>query len=802
MKTKLLLFIILLCSAYLSRAQLAIGQSVVTESGTNLDDQVVKIFDVSLPSTDVNGPGNNWGLPNTIYSNWYVQDLGQVFGLAINTQSDSPNHVIYASASQIYGATAIETPTTVAYNNGFREFKYIATGVVTFNDNTPLVWELNPNPAIIGGGRKALVVSTTSTTFPPTTPNAIFNRGTAIGNICYDKDHDQIFVTNMEDGRIYRIDASTGAIKSRYDPFKPYHDNGVSEFVPLVDRLWGIAYKRNKLYFASWREDYGHQSDADTNGVYSVNIDNTPGPTYGEFTGSGVSSVAPGDLVDPYPTEEITFGNNNAIVPIKLPPFALQQYSNPIASIQISADGQTMLLGERTMFDAYDDGTYAAFAAWAHRARVLRYDISGSTWTASTQDYFVGDGYVNNYLGGIFQSTNCAGGVDFGYNDTATVIHCEKMVWATGDALKLPPDRYTGINEAVYGIAGIPSSGNTTWDNSGGSPSTAVNNSSIYQDIFYQYGSDQGNKSRPGDVVVYRDPCSCFRMITLNANGPPCTCGGACSVWKIFGGSAPYDYHWSTGETTSGIGGLCPGNLYTLTLTDANGCTATGGINIPGPAPMVLVMSETDASCSNICDGTVSVNVQLGAMPYSFEWSNSGGISTPDSKIGGVCSGDYSVTVTDAHGCTASASITVNAASAPTGYLNVPDSVCLKDSIIIFFGGGYYYRFIIDGQPDQNYFHDDIANRMVVTKNDLTLGCHLIQLVVSMDETFLCTDTVSDSVCVFNCSICDSVIGHAALVKSKTGALSYEFYDNWSREPNYVNWYVDGVKQDQTTPSG
>ncbi|MBK9399816.1 MAG: gliding motility-associated C-terminal domain-containing protein [Bacteroidetes bacterium] len=114
------------------------------------------------------------------------------------------------------------------------------------------------------------------------------------------------------------------------------------------------------------------------------------------------------------------------------------------------------------------------------------------------------------------------------------------------------------------------------------------------------------------------------------------------------GGTSPYTYIWSNGANTSSINNLTAGT-YTVTITDANGCTSATPVSITQPAAALAISANTtNISCRNVPTGTITTNVTGGTSPYSYQWNN--GMST--SSLNNLSSGSYTVTVTDAQGCT------------------------------------------------------------------------------------------------------------------------------------------------------
>jgi archaellum component FlaF (FlaF/FlaG flagellin family) len=125
----------------------------------------------------------------------------------------------------------------------------------------------------------------------------------------------------------------------------------------------------------------------------------------------------------------------------------------------------------------------------------------------------------------------------------------------------------------------------------------------------------------------------------------------------VTGGTGSYTYSWNTVpvQTTATATGLAAGS-YTVTVTDENGCTKTAEVTITQPDVIVVNITGTGTDCSNVTGSATVTSVTGGVGPYTYLWSP-GGQTTP--SITGLGEGTYTVTVTDANGCTKTASYTV-----------------------------------------------------------------------------------------------------------------------------------------------
>ncbi len=122
----------------------------------------------------------------------------------------------------------------------------------------------------------------------------------------------------------------------------------------------------------------------------------------------------------------------------------------------------------------------------------------------------------------------------------------------------------------------------------------------------------------------------------------------------ISGGILPYTYAWSNGAVTSSVNVVS--GSYCVTVTDAQGCTISDCGQVINPPLLTLNITKTDVSVVAGTDGTATANTTGGTAPLSYLWSDGQtGATATD-----LSSGTYSVTVTDANGCTISGTITVS----------------------------------------------------------------------------------------------------------------------------------------------
>lgn len=177
----------------------------------------------------------------------------------------------------------------------------------------------------------------------------------------------------------------------------------------------------------------------------------------------------------------------------------------------------------------------------------------------------------------------------------------------------------------------------------------------------------------PDTVLVTPGPPSLNQPNFIVTN-PLCNgdCNGSITV-NPSNGTAPFNYVWTIGQNTQTINNLCAGN-YSVTITDVNGCSITAGATIIDPAALVApLMAATNPVCVGDCNGTATANPIDGIAPYTFLWNN--GQITPTAT--NLCSGTYSVVVTDANGCIATNNIAlINPPPVLLGSIAGLDTIC------------------------------------------------------------------------------------------------------------------------------
>lgn len=186
----------------------------------------------------------------------------------------------------------------------------------------------------------------------------------------------------------------------------------------------------------------------------------------------------------------------------------------------------------------------------------------------------------------------------------------------------------------------------------------------------YTISATDANGCVDATTVVIQEPTP----FDVAAAVTPVACQGDASGaidLTVLGATPGYTYAWSNNATTQDINGLVAGS-YSVTITDANGCTFTDTYEITTNSAINIVGAATSATCNGAATGAINISVEGGSGNYAFQWSNNA--TTED--LSGLVAGDYTVTVTDANECDAVATFTVTEPDAIELTITAPSITC------------------------------------------------------------------------------------------------------------------------------
>jgi gliding motility-associated-like protein len=134
---------------------------------------------------------------------------------------------------------------------------------------------------------------------------------------------------------------------------------------------------------------------------------------------------------------------------------------------------------------------------------------------------------------------------------------------------------------------------------------------------------------------------------------------GSASI-AVSGGTSPYTYSWSPSGGSAATASSLAAGTYTVTVTDANSLSDTAVVTISQPNALASTLtSSTNVACFGTSTGAIDLSVSGGVGPFTYSWSGPSSFSATTQDLSGLAAGTYSVTVTDANGCTTPRTVTL-----------------------------------------------------------------------------------------------------------------------------------------------
>jgi len=228
-------------------------------------------------------------------------------------------------------------------------------------------------------------------------------------------------------------------------------------------------------------------------------------------------------------------------------------------------------------------------------------------------------------------------------------------------------------------------------------PRLLICGSAPVDSISYSWSNGQKTKTATGlaggtYTVNMSLGCGVFYQDTVTIQGPPLllvnaqavsptSCIASTGVAKavVTGAEGSVTYNWSTGASSATAKNLAAGT-YTITVTDAGGCSSTSSATINPSIPPVATASELANTTCKKSIGVAGVTATGGTGTLTYSWSN----GSKSTTISGLAAGLYTVTVVDSMGCSAISIADIRSPGQPgvsiTSNINsvCGDSVCVK----------------------------------------------------------------------------------------------------------------------------
>lgn len=266
----------------------------------------------------------------------------------------------------------------------------------------------------------------------------------------------------------------------------------------------------------------------------------------------------------------------------------------------------------------------------------------------------------------------------------------------------------------------------------------------------YMVTISDGNGCSIVDSAIVTEPM----LLVYTDSVTSINCGGDSSgavIISVLGGTSPYTYNWTNGESTATIDTLKIGT-YAVTITDNNGCSLTNSYTITQPTAFSLFVSSTDITCNGLANGTATASVIGGSGPRTFVWSN----SLTTASVSNLTGGKYYVTATDSLGCTQIDSVNIIEPIQLTATSNASNLSCNGDfsgSIDLTVSGGTRpYTYLWSSSAITEDISNLAAAKYLVTITDGN-NCQIIDsTTINQPDTIALVASIQQVLCTADSS--------------------------------------------------
>lgn len=248
------------------------------------------------------------------------------------------------------------------------------------------------------------------------------------------------------------------------------------------------------------------------------------------------------------------------------------------------------------------------------------------------------------------------------------------------------------------------------------------------------------------------------------------------------GGTPPYTYLWGNG-TVGPVRTNMPAGAFTVSVTDGAGCTVSKVFSVPStPNPSV----QTSAAAILCFGGTTTITATptAGTTPYNYTWNVTGTAAT----LVNVGAGSYTVTLTDAAGCTATASKTITQPDSITVVLDsLSDATCL---------GGYIEVSALGGSGTLTYLWSD--GNTAPIRNGLSAGTYTVIATdanaCTISKSFTISSIGSISITeLIDTLTCPGDADGSITISATGGTLPYNYIWNTGQTTTQLNTLTAGT---------
>lgn len=226
---------------------------------------------------------------------------------------------------------------------------------------------------------------------------------------------------------------------------------------------------------------------------------------------------------------------------------------------------------------------------------------------------------------------------------------------------------------------------------------------------------------------------------SYNSYGISCFGGNNGSIdLTTNGGTSPYSFVWngvpSFSSSNEDISNLVSGS-YSVTITDANNCTTNQNFTLTQPLQLSAATTITSATCPSFNDGEINTISNGGVPVHTYSWAGPSSFNSTNASILGLVAGNYSLTVTDANGCT----------NLSTHIVTQPGAIAITYTVSVYPGGNNISCYggnngdigsinVSGGTPTYNYLWIGPSGYTSTSPSISSLNAGTYQLLVTDDN--------------------------------------------------------------------
>ncbi|MGQ0828040.1 MAG: DUF7948 domain-containing protein, partial [Bacteroidota bacterium] len=300
----------------------------------------------------------------------------------------------------------------------------------------------------------------------------------------------------------------------------------------------------------------------------------------------------------------------------------------------------------------------------------------------------------------------------------------------------------------------LSANGATTYVWSTGATPIAVNQATASPAVTTTYtvtGSAGGCTASAAAVVTVASAA------LTNAGNNDTICFGGSTLLNASPTGAGYTYNWTPATSLSNASINNPTanpattTTYTVTLTDAFGCSATDAVTIIVDPQLSLSVAGIDATCNGVCNGQTIVIPNGGTSPYTYNWSS----GCTSAACSNECAGSYTITVTDALGCSIIGDTVITEppallASVPGFTAATCNGICDGTATASASGGSAAYTYLWNTSPVQttNTATGLCAGVYIVTVTDANNCTGTAAIAITEPSPVILAPVTPDTICI------------------------------------------------------